>query len=132
MKARVIKSVGKLLGSIDCPSGNRCSVRMRVEKAQKISLSFSWDHPPGPDDLEEWLFNVLGGALEAATQEALKYRGAVEAIRRCEAEGLVERRGITESGEWLFQRTDRDSTDRERRGIVSLAIARDRKRRGRA
>jgi hypothetical protein len=65
-------------GTLACPSGNRCSVRMQIQKAEKVC----WDHLPGPDDREEWGFILLGMALEAAMEEALKYRCAVEALRR--------------------------------------------------
>jgi hypothetical protein len=128
MKAKVSRRDDTLIESIACPSGNRCSVQMQVTKARKVSLVFSWDHTPGPDDIEEWSLNVLGIALEAARHEALKYHAAVEAIRQMEAKGLVERIGITEYGEWLFQRTGNSPDDRERGGIVSLSIARDGRR----
>jgi hypothetical protein len=52
------------LGTWGCQSGNRCAVGMKIMKAAEVSLTFSWDKEPSPNDLEEWSFTVFGVALD--------------------------------------------------------------------
>jgi hypothetical protein len=100
---------------------------MHIRKAEEVSLTLSWDHTPGPDDREEWGFTLLAMALEAAMEEALKYRAIVEALRSLEADGSLERTGIADNGDWLFRAVNEQSGAGRRGGIKSLAVVRDRR-----
>ena len=114
------------LGTWGCQSGNRCAVGMKIMKAAEVSLTFSWDKEPSPNDLEEWSFTVFGVALDRAMEQAFQYRAAVEVLRKLEGEGAIERVGIAKDGEWIFRGKD-TSTIGESAGVVSLAAMRDRR-----
>ena len=99
---------------------------MKIMKAAEVSLTFSWDKEPSPNDLEEWSFTVFGVALDRAMEQAFQYRAAVEVLRKLEGEGAIERVGIAKDGEWIFRGKD-TSTIGESAGVVSLAAMRDRR-----
>src|SRR5215510_1320837 len=109
-------------GALDSPSGNSCSVQMRIEKAQRVTIEFSWENTPGPDDVEEWGFTMLGMALERALQEALRYRGGIEALRGLEADGEFERFAVAEDGDWLYRSISKGRGATKDGAVVSLAV----------
>jgi hypothetical protein len=115
-------------GTVACESANHCSVRMEIRNPDKVTLTFSWRRTPSPDDREEWGCTILEAALETAMQQAFAYRAIIEAIRRQEAAGVIERCGITKDGDWCFRGTKQNTAGRVRGGIINLARVRAQRR----
>jgi hypothetical protein len=89
------------LGVWRCQSGNNCSVTFREQRSKRITISFSWATPPGPEDHEEWAFEILSGALHRALECGFQARAAVEVVRKLLAEGKIDRVGVRK-GEWIY------------------------------
>ena len=117
------------LGTWTCQSGNRCGLSMTVQKPARVSLLFSWDTAPSPDDREEWSFVMFAEALSRGMEHAFQHRAAIEAIRRLEASGEIEREGVARDGEWIFRRAGEEPSNPSSSGVVSLAVRRAGRRR---